>query len=271
MDQLVHATSTAIATATEAAATVVHESPIHVSLKAEVIGHILGFPITNSLVMTWFVMALLIGFAFWFRGTLKMIPGKLQAAIEWAFEGAYGYVVETFESEALAKRFFPLIATIFIFIFVANELALFPGIGSIGFFHGTEFAPLFRAPAADLNFTLALAFISFFTIEITGLAVLGALKYTGRFVNFSSPVNFVVGLIEIISNLGRLVSFSFRLFGNVFAGEVMILVAGFFLPYLLPAPLIGFEMFIGAIQALVFAMLTMFFIKLSITDPHEAH
>lgn len=265
--ELVAASTTVIATATEA----VHESPIHVSLKAEVLGHLFGFPITNSLLMTWLVMAVLIIFAIWFRRTLKMIPGKLQAAVEWVFEGAYGYVVETFESEALAKRFFPLIATIFLFILVGNELAFLPGIGSIGLFHGTEFEPLFRAPAADLNFTLALAFISFFVIEITGIAVLGWWKYVGRFVNVTSPVNFVVGLIEVVSNLSRLVSFSFRLFGNIFAGEVMILVAGYFLPYLLPVPLMGFEMFIGAIQALVFAMLTMFFIKLSVTDPHEAH
>lgn len=247
------------------------DSGIHVSLKAETLGHILGFPITNSLVMTWLVMALLIGFAYFFGKSLKMIPGKLQAAVEWGFEGAYAYIAETFESEALAKRFFPLIATIFLFILVGNELEFFPGVGSIGFFHGTEFAPLLRAPAADLNFTLALTFIAFFTIEITGIAVLGGLKYASRFVNLKSPVGFAVGLIEIVSNLGRLVSFSFRLFGNIFAGEVMILVAGFFLPYLLPVPLIGFEMFIGMIQALVFAMLTMFFIKLSITDPHEAH
>ena len=267
MDELVHATTSLMAAATPIA----HESAIHVSLKAEVIGHILGFPITNSLLMTWVVMALLIGFAFWFRSTLKMVPGKLQAGIEWLFGGAYEYVEATFESEALAKRFFPLIATIFLFVLVANELEFIPGVGTIGFFHGTEFAPLLRAPAADLNFTLALAFISFFTIEITGLAVLGGLKYAGRFVNLTSPVGFAVGLIEIFSNLGRLVSFSFRLFGNIFAGEVMILVAGYFLPYLLPVPLIGFEMFIGAIQALVFAMLTMFFIKLSVTDPHEAH
>lgn len=268
------ATSTLIATTAQAVATttaVVEKKGIAVSLKAEVIGHLFGFPITNSLLMTWLVMVILIAFAFWFRGTLKMIPGKLQAAIEWGFEGAYEYVVATFEDEKLAKRFFPLIATIFLFILVGNELEFFPGVGSIGFFHGAEFAPLFRAPAADLNFTLALTFISFFTIEITGLAVLGGLKYASRFVNLSSPVGFAVGLIEIISNLGRLVSFSFRLFGNIFAGEVMILVAGFFLPYLLPVPLMGFEMFVGAIQALVFAMLTMFFIKLSVTDPHEAH
>ncbi|MDB5265843.1 MAG: synthase subunit a [Parcubacteria group bacterium] len=246
-------------------------SGIHVSLKAETLGHILGFPITNSLLMTWLVMVLLIAFAYFFGRSLKMIPGKLQAAIEWGFEGAYAYIAEVFESDALAKRFFPLIATIFLFILVGNELEFFPGVGSIGFFHGTDFAPLLRAPAADLNFTLALTFIAFFTIEVTGIAVLGGLKYAGRFVNLKSPVGFAVGIIEIVSNLGRLVSFSFRLFGNIFAGEVMILVAGYFLPYLLPVPLIGFEMFIGAIQALVFAMLTMFFIKLSITDPHEAH
>ncbi len=269
--ELAGATTTMLTTATDVAATVVYESPIHVSLKAEVLGHFLGFPITNSLLMTWLVMFLLIAFAVWFRGTLKMIPGKLQAAVEWAFGGAYEYVAATLDDEKLAKKFFPLIATIFLFILVSNELAFLPGVGSIGFFHGTEFAPLLRAPAADLNFTLALAFISFFVIEITGLAVLGGLKYVGRFVNLSSPVGFAVGLIEIVSNLGRLVSFSFRLFGNIFAGEVMILVAGYFLPYLLPVPLMAFEIFIGAIQALVFAMLTLFFIKLSVTDPHEAH
>lgn len=246
-------------------------SPIHVSLKAEVIGYLFGLPITNSLLMTWVVMAILIIFAVWFRSQLKMVPGKLQAAFEWAFEGAYGYMEETFGDEKLTKRFFPLIATIFLFILIGNELEFLPGVGSVGFFKGMEFTPLLRAPSADLNFTLALAFISFFVIEITGIAVLGGLKYAGRYVNLTSPVGFVVGLIEIVSNLGRLVSFSFRLFGNIFAGEVMILVAGYFLPYLLPVPLMGFEMFIGAIQALVFAMLTMFFIKLGVTDPHEAH
>jgi F-type H+-transporting ATPase subunit a len=244
---------------------------IQVSLKAEVLGHILGFPITNSLVMTWIVMGLLIAFAFFFGRNLKLIPGKFQAAIEWLFSGAYAYIVETLESEKLATRFFPLLATIFLFILVGNELEFFPGVGSIGIFHGTEFTSYLRAPAADLNFTLALAFISFFTIEITGIATLGGLKYASKFVNLRSPVGFAVGLIEIISNLGRLISFSFRLFGNIFAGEVMILVAGYFLPYLLPVPLIGFEMFIGVVQALVFAMLTLFFIKLAIIDPHEAH
>ena len=246
-------------------------SGIHVELKASVLGHFLGLPITNSLLMTWLVMLLLIGFAVTFSKSLKLIPGKLQTAVEWLFEGAYAYVEDTLESETLARKFFPLLATIFLFILVANELEFFPGVGSIGFFQGGELTPYLRAPAADLNLTLALAAISFFTIEVTSIAVLGFFKYGGKYVNLKSPVGFAVGLIEIISNLGRLISFSFRLFGNIFAGEVMILVASFFLPYVLPVPLMAFEMFVGAIQALVFAMLTLFFIKLGIMDPHESH
>jgi F-type H+-transporting ATPase subunit a len=246
-------------------------SGINVVLNAEVLGHLFGFPITNSLLMTWLVMILLIGGAILLRRSLTLVPGKLQAGIEWAFEGAYNYIAETLENDALAKRFFPLIASIFLFVALGNELEFFPGVGSIGIFHGTAFLPLLRAPAADLNFTLALAFICFFTIEITGIATLGVLRYGSKFVNLKSPVGFAVGLIEIMSNLGRLISFSFRLFGNIFAGEVMIMVAGYFLPYVLPAPLIAFEMFIGLVQGLVFAMLTLFFIKLAIMDPHEAH
>jgi F-type H+-transporting ATPase subunit a len=244
------------------------ESPIHVVLKAEELGTIFGFPLTNSILMAWLVMALLIGFSILFRKKIAMVPGMIQTAIEWAVEGALAYISETLESEVLARRFFPLLATIFLFILFVNELEFFPGVGSIGIFHGHELVPFFHAPTADLNFTLALAFIAFFTIEITGLAALGVFKYTSKYVNLTSPVGFAVGIIEFISNLGRLISFSFRLFGNVFAGEVMILVIGTFVPYLLPVPFMGFEMFIGLIQALVFSMLTLFFIKLAVMEPH---
>lgn len=244
---------------------------ISVVLKAEQLGSVFGFPITNALLMAWLVMILLIGGAFFFRRSLKLVPGKLQATIEWAFEGALAYMTEVLGSEKLALRFFPLITTVFIFIACINELEFFPGVGSIGLVRGTEFLPLLRAPTTDLNFTLALAIIAFLTIEITGVIILGFFKYAGKYVNVKSPIGFAVGLIELVSNLGRLISFSFRLFGNIFAGEVMVLVAGYFLPYVLPAPLMGFEMFIGLVQALVFAMLTLFFIKLAIMDPHESH
>ncbi len=247
------------------------ESGIHVVLHPEVLGHLFAMPITNSLLMTWAVMALLIGGAFLFRRSLALVPGKLQAGVETAFEGALLYMSETLGSEQMARRYFPLIVSIFLFVALANVLEFLPGIGSIGFTEGHEFVPLLRAPAADLNFTLALAAIAFFTIEITGLATLGVLRYGSKFVNLKSPVGFAVGIIELISNLGRLISFSFRLFGNIFAGEVLVVVAGYFVPYILPAPLMLFEMFIGVIQGLVFAMLTLFFIKLAIMDPHEAH
>ena len=245
-----------------------HSGGIHVELKATTLTHILGLPITNSLLMTWIVMAILIIFAIFFGRSLKMIPGKLQAGIEWLFEGAYNYIAETLESDVLAKRFFPLLATIFIFVLVANELEFFPGVGSIGFFHGGVLTPLLRAPSADLNLTLALAMISFFTIEITGLATLGFFKYAGKYVNVKSPVGFAVGLIEIISNLGRLISFSFRLFGNIFAGEVLILVVTYFIPYIGPVPVMLFEIFVGFVQAAIFALLTLFFIKIAIMEPH---
>ena len=244
---------------------------ISVVLKAEQLGSVFGFPITNSLIMAWVVMALLILGSYFFSRSLSIVPGKLQAGVEWVFEGALAYMTDVLESRKLAERFFPLVASIFLFVAFINELEFFPGVGSLGLWHAGEFLPVLRAPTTDLNFTLALAIISFLTIEMTGIVTLGFFKYAGKYVNLKSPIGFVVGLIELMSNLGRLISFSFRLFGNIFAGEVMVLVAGYFLPYILPAPLMGFEMFIGLIQALVFAMLTLFFIKLAIMDPHEAH
>ncbi len=120
----------------------------------------------------------------------------------------------------------------------------------------------------DLNVTLALTFIVMFFIEFAGIFALGVFKYAGKFVNFSSPINFVVGLIELVSELSRFISFSFRLFGNIFAGEVLIAVVSFFVPYVLPAPIMAFEMFVGIVQGAVFALLTLFFVKMAIAEPH---
>jgi F-type H+-transporting ATPase subunit a len=246
-------------------------SGLHVVLRAEEIGEFLGLTITNSLLMTWLVMVVIIAFALVFRRKIALIPGKLQAGVEWLFEGVLGYMEDVLESPKLARRFFPLVMTIFLFVLVGNEMAFLPGVGSIGIEGDHGLTPLLRAPAADLNFTLALAFISFFAIEIAGIAILGARSYVGKYLNFTSFSGFFVGLIEIISNLGRIISFSFRLFGNIFAGEVMIVVAMFFVAYLLPVPLMAFEVFVGFIQAVVFSMLTLFFIKLAVMDPHAAH
>ena len=249
---------------------VAEESGIHIALAAERLGTFLGLPITNTLLTSWVVMAILIGLAVLIGPRIKLIPGRVQTVLEIGYEFIFNFIKDTLESEKLARRFFPFLVTLFLFIFVSNLIEFTPGIGSIGFFGPEGFVPLFRSVNTDLNVTLALTMISIFVIEIMGIVTLGLVKYGGRFINFSSPIAFVVGLIELVSELARFVSFSFRLFGNIFAGEVLIAVVSYFMPYLLPVPLMGFEMFVGVVQAAIFAMLTLFFIKLAITPP-ESH
>ena len=247
------------------------ESGIHVLLAPEQLGQLWGIPLTNTLLTSWIVIALLISIALLVGRKLQLTPGKLQTFLEMLVSFVYDYITETLESRTWARRMFPLLMTLFLFIAVSNLLEFTPGIGSIGIFHGDEFLPLFRSVNTDLNVTLALAIIAVFTIEIAGIVAVGFFRYAGKFLNFSSPLNFVVGIIELVSELSRFVSFSFRLFGNIFAGEVLLAVAAFFVPYVLPVPLMSFELFIGVVQAAVFALLTLFFIKLAIAEPHGSH
>lgn len=243
---------------------------IEVVLKAQTLGTFLGVPITNSLIMTWTVMVLLFVFVWYVNRSIRLVPGKLQATLEWAIEGSLNYISETLEDAKLAERYFPLIASLAIFILAMNEVEFLPGVGSVGFTQNGVFVPLFRAATTDLNTTLALTLISVIIIELAGITSMGFFNYGKRFFNFSSPIGFVVGLIEFISEWARLITFSFRLFGNIFAGEVLVAIAGFFVPYLLPAPFIVFELFVGVVQAIIFALLTLFFLKLAVT-PTEAH
>jgi len=247
---------------------------IHIALKAETLGYLLGIPITNTLVTSIVAAGVLLLIALFVRVRATLIPGKVQIIFEMFVSGILSYMEGVLEDARLARKFFPLIATIFLFIAIANILEFVPGVGSIGFFGGEgghgEFVPLFRSVNTDLNMTLALSLIVFFVIEFAGVAALGFLKYGGKFVTFKSPIAFFIGLIELLSEVARLVSFSFRLFGNIFAGEVLITVAAFFVPYFLPVPLMLFEMFVGLIQAAIFSLLTLFFIKIA-TMPVDAH
>jgi F-type H+-transporting ATPase subunit a len=176
----------------------------------------------------------------------------------------------------MARRFFPLLVTIFLFVFTSNLLEFTPGIGSIGIYRswGGEFVPLLRSVNTDLNVTLTLAILSFLVIEITGAVTIGVWRYAGKFINFHGGViGFFVGIVELFSEVARVISFSFRLFGNIFAGEVLILVVTYFLPVVAPVPVMAFEIFVGFVQAAIFALLTLFFIKIAIMEPHgqEAH
>ena len=244
---------------------------LHIVLSSEKLGEFLSIPITNTLLMSWLVMAVLIGIALVVRYRLKIIPGKLQVLFESLFDFVLDYMAETLENRKLAQRFFPLIMTLFLFILLANLFGLLPGVGSIFYNHNGQSTELLHPVHTDLNMTLALTLIVFFVIEITGIVMLGALKYGAKFVTLTSFLGFATGLIELFSELARLISFSFRLFGNMFAGKVLILVAVAFVPFILPVPLMMFEIFVALIQAAIFSLLTLFFIKVAITEAHEAH
>jgi F-type H+-transporting ATPase subunit a len=165
----------------------------------------------------------------------------------------------------LALKFFPLAATFFIFILTTNWMGLLPGFGSVGFYEHEVLVPYFRATNADLNTTLALAMLSVITIQVAGITALGFFRYGKKFINFSSPINFFVGILELISEFAKIISFSFRLFGSIFAGEILLMVIAFLVPYVVPLPFIGLEIFIGGVQALVFMLLTVVFIKMAMT------
>ncbi|MBX2866810.1 F0F1 ATP synthase subunit A [Candidatus Kaiserbacteria bacterium] len=244
------------------------EGGIAIHLAPHVLGHIFGIPVTNTLLTVWLSMAIVIVMAFFVGRSLKMVPRKLQSLFEMLIGTVYDYMAEVLESKDMARRYFPLVMTIFIFILAMNWTGLLPGLEGIMFHTDHGETTLFHPGAADLNVTIAFALIAFLTIEIAGVLALGIFKYAGKFINFSSPLGFIIGIIELISELARLISFSFRLFGNIFAGKTLLVVVLFFVPYVLPVPLMAFEVFVGFIQAFVFAILTLFFIKLAITEPH---
>jgi len=253
--------------------------PAHEGLtrQAVEIARPLGFPITNSMVVTWAVAAGLIILARVATRHMKQVPGGVQNFLEWLIEGLYGFL-EGVIGPQLIKRTFWFFATIFIFILAANWVGLLPGVGSIGWGHTTADgfkidAPLFRGANADLNLTLAMA-LSFFALWIVWafqeVGPGGFLKElfapkgdtTGLLRVLMVVVFFAVGCLEVVSILFRPVSLSFRLYGNVYAGESMLeamakLVPG--LGWLLPIPFYFLELLVGLVQALVFTLLTAVF------------
>lgn len=249
------------------------EGGISIHLSAPILGYFFGIPLTSTMVTTWLTLIILALFVIAFRSKLRMIPGKIQLIIELLIGSAFEYMAEALESKQLAKKFFPLIMTIFIFILALNWIGLLPGVDAVGIYKTVHeiphtLVPFLHPANTDLNITIGLAIVAFVSIEIAGIAALGIWKYGGKFINFSSPLNFLIGIIELFSELARLISFSFRLFGNIFAGKTLIVIAMFFIPFVLPVPLLAFEMFVGVIQAFIFAVLTLFFIKLAIQEPH---
>ena len=292
---------------------------LHISLSAEKIGSIGPLPITNALLFTWIIMAILIGFAFWVRSSIRRIPTPIQSIAEMILSGLYDFFEAVMGHQI--RKAFPILASLFLFVITANWVGLFPGVGTVGFFktpasfvsaqehpalteeapaanrqetvpneehsaveetstagsgetnkqektasaeHHAEkkFTPLLRGSTADLNTTIALALVAFFAIQYFGFTTLGA-PYIKRFLNFSNPIMFFVGILELVSDISKVISFAFRLFGNIFAGEVLLSVVAFLIPFIAPTPFLFLEIFVGFIQALVFSTLTAVFINVA--------
>jgi F-type H+-transporting ATPase subunit a len=193
------------------------EEGIHVAIASEKLSTIFGVSLTNTLIMSWVVVLLLIILSIFIRKSLARSPSKLQVLFEMLVQGIYDFVFQTLENEKLAKIFSPFLMALFLFILVGNWLEFIPGVESIVYhFTPDHSVPVLRGLNTDMNVTLALAIIAFFAIEITGILTLGFFKYAGKFLNFHSPIGFFVGILELVSEMIRLVSFSFRLFGNIF-------------------------------------------------------
>ncbi|EKD32950.1 MAG: hypothetical protein ACD_76C00108G0001 [uncultured bacterium] len=254
---------------------------------AESIFHIGSMPITNSMINAWIAVVFFVIFGLVMRKRAEMLPKKLQNAVELILETMINEMDKVTGSRVNTKRFLPIVGSIFFFVLFSNWIGLIPGTGSIGIYemvHGeVELVPLFRPATSDLNMTLAMSVISLVLWHAFGLVSLGFVSHFSKFFNFrgivhsikkgpmqilTSIVEFFVGLLEVISEVAKALSLSLRLFGNIFAGEVLLTVMLGIFSYVLPVPFMFLELLVGLIQATIFAMLVLAFMTVS-TQEHE--
>lgn len=263
----------------------------HVQLPAEEIFHILGFPITNTVITAWLSIIVLVVIAYAVSRRIKLIPSRLQSFVEYALEWMLNLCVDV-AGEKNGRRFFPIITTIFLFVIMNSWLSLVPGFASIYVTVADgEHVHLLRGANTDINLTLALALVSFVFVEVYGITSHGGLRYFKKFVNvgrffrsigmllrgklrdgliglFNGFIDIYVGLLEGLSEFVRIISFTFRLFGNMIGGEILILMMLFLAPWLLAIPFYGLELLVGFVQALIFGGLTLVFATVAVA-PHE--
>ena len=261
----------------------------HPELPAETVFHIFGLKVTNSMVATWVTILFLVVFSYVVTRRMKLVPNRLQAV----FESIVGWLYDLCSSvagEKNGRRFFPIVATIFLMVGFNAWLGLIPGYGSIMVHTAEGEVHLLRAANTDINTPLALALVSFIFVEITALRGMG-LKYLKKFINFSEfwqslkkllsgkvkaglsglftgAIYIFTGFLEGVSEFIRIISLTFRLFGNMTAGEILLLVVAFIVPWVFAVPFYGLELLIGFIQALIFAGLTLIYVTVAVT-PHE--
>jgi F-type H+-transporting ATPase subunit a len=234
----------------------------NIQLQPEYVLSFFGLPMTNTFLTSMIVTALLIAVSSWFyfhRQKRENFLSKVLRVLVFELLKLTDVVTQDRNSSI---KILPLVATFFLFIVTANLLALIPGfLGSFFLETSAGRFPLVRSPNSDLTSTLALALVSVSAIQVFSFRTLGAKGYIKRFLNLTSPLAFILGFFETISEAVKVLSFSFRLFGNIFAGEVLLLVIAFLIPYIIPLPFMVLEVFVGIIQAFIFAVLTLTFIK----------
>lgn len=262
-------------------------------LPAEVVFHLFGFPVPNSLIASWITIIVVVGFSFAVTRRLKLIPTRLQTLLEFALEALLNFC-QGIAGKRNGRLFFPIVATIFLFVIFNAWLSLLPGFGSI-FIHTEEGeVHLLRGANTDINTPLALAvmsfiFVLFFGLKMLGLGYLKQFFNVGQFFNglghltrgkigaglngiFMGIINVFISLIELLSLFIRIISFTFRLFGNMTAGEILLLMATFLIPFLFALPFYGLELLVGFVQALIFAGLTLIFLTVAVTShEHNEH
>lgn len=242
-----------------------------ISIKAEPIFNFFGLHVTNSLFTSIIVTILFLIIAINYN---KQITASKKSGFFYFIHFIIKSVYDLFQSVLGDKIrvFFPLMLSFFLFIILQNWFGLLPGVGSIMIaikeHEEILHVPVFRGGNADLNTTLALALISVVMIQYYGIKFLGIKDYLKKFINFSNPINFFVGFLEIVSEISKVLSFAFRLFGNIFAGEVLLTIVAFLVPVLASFPFILLEVFVGFVQALVFSMLTTVFLSGAIAKHH---
>lgn len=264
-------------------------------LAAEELFMIGSFPITNTYVNSiltvigFVIFAILINFAVRKLNKTGSSPKGLLNFFEATLEFLLVYLDQVTHDRKKSIKFLPIVGSLFFFIIVSNWIGLMPGIGSLGLYksvHGhMELIPLFRPANTDLNLTLAMAVFSVVSSHLLGIAAIGFFKYANKFIKLGdlwyaaksfSPVKimvaiieFMVGIIEVFSEVAKMVSLSLRLFGNIFAGEVLLTVLASLMAFFLPLPFMALELLVGLVQATVFAMLVLVYLTIATTEIHE--
>lgn len=268
-------------------------------LAPEILFHIGPLPVTNSYINSFITLVGFVVLAFFVRQGIRkyysenIAPKGLINFLEAIFEVLYSYFDQVTGSREKTNKFLPVVGAFFFFILISNWMGLMPGTGSIGIWqmhHGhMTLIPLFRPSNSDLNMTLAMAVLAVTISHLFGIIAIGFFKYLNKFVKIGdlvsaiisfnpvkilvSVIEFFVGIIEIFSEIAKMVSLSLRLYGNIFAGEVLLTVIAGLVAVFIPLPFMGLELIVGLIQAVVFSMLTLVYLNMATTEveSHDAH